>query len=120
MAERIIGGFSAEQVECIAFLRALQITMKYRITHFELEGDALSIVQKINNNEPDLPLIGNLIHGIRIMLNEFDIVKESIMLKELTMFKHIFCQNWHCPLREVAFGLLTSQFNAVFPTMSLV
>lgn len=38
---------------------------------------ALRVVQRINSNEPDMSLIGNVIHGIRSMLNSFDYVKIS-------------------------------------------
>ena len=49
MAERLFGAFSAEHVQCLAFFKALQFTRDFGISHFILEGDALSIVQRINS-----------------------------------------------------------------------
>ncbi|XP_071902618.1 uncharacterized protein [Coffea arabica] len=72
MATRVEGALNAEHVECLAFLTALEFARDFGISHFLLEGDALNIVQRINSNEPDLSLIGNLIHGIRAMLHTFD------------------------------------------------
>ena len=56
---------------------------------FLLEGDALNIIQRINSNEPDLSLIGNLIHGIRSMLNSFDFVKVSYVRRTNNVLAHI-------------------------------
>ena len=49
MAERLFGALSAEHVQCLAFFKALQFTRDFGISHFILEGDALSIVQRINS-----------------------------------------------------------------------
>ena len=72
MAERITEALSADHMECLPFLKALQFARDFGITHFIMEDDALSIAQKINSNGPDLSLLGNLIHGMRSMLNDFD------------------------------------------------
>ena len=89
MATRVEGAHNAEHVECLAFLTALEFARDFGISHFLLEGDALNIVQRINSNEPDLSLIGNLIHGIRAMLHTFDFVKVSHVRRTNNVPAHI-------------------------------
>ncbi|XP_071921885.1 uncharacterized protein [Coffea arabica] len=89
MAARVEGVHNAEHVECLAFLYALEFARDFGISHFLLEGDALNIVQKINSKEPDLSLIGHLIHGIRTMLHSFDFVKVSHVRRTNNVPAHI-------------------------------
>ncbi|XP_027181852.1 uncharacterized protein LOC113780241 [Coffea eugenioides] len=92
MAARVDGAHSAEHVECLAFLTALEFARDFGISHFLLEGDALNIVQRINSKEPDLSLLGNLIHGIRSMLLSFDFVKVSHVRRTNNVPAHIMAK----------------------------
>ena len=89
MATRVFGAHNAEHVECLAFLSALKFARDFGITHFLLERDALNIVERINSDEQDLSLLGNLIHGIRSMLAVFDFVKVSYVRRTNNVPAHI-------------------------------
>lgn len=52
--------------------------MELQSSWFLLEGDALNIVQRIKSSEPDLSLIGNLIHVIRFMMADFHDGREGL------------------------------------------
>ena len=67
----------------------MEFARDFGITHFLLEGDALNIVARINSNETDLSLIGNLIHGIRSLLAAFDFVKVSCVSRTNNVPAHI-------------------------------
>ncbi|XP_027063127.1 uncharacterized protein [Coffea arabica] len=89
LATRVTTALNAEHVECLAFLSALEFARDFGITHFLLEGDALNIVERINSNEPDLSLIGNIVHGIRSLLATFDFVKVNYVRRTNNVPAHI-------------------------------
>lgn len=56
---------SVEHAKALAFLKALEFAKEVDITHFELQGDALNVVNRINNSQIQLFFIGHIINEIR-------------------------------------------------------
>lgn len=71
MIEDIPQNFDAEHAEILGFLRALEFAKDLRITHFELEGDALCVVNRINSTHSDLSMTGHKAAGIKGLIKEF-------------------------------------------------
>lgn len=68
MTENIGSCYDAEQAEIVA---CVEFARDFGITHFILGGDAQNVVNKINSNQLDLSMTGQLITGIREMIQHF-------------------------------------------------
>lgn len=73
--ENISSCYDAEQAETIAILKALEFAKDFELAHFVIEGDALSVTNKIYSGKTDLSMTGHLIEGIRNMMKDFPELK---------------------------------------------
>lgn len=71
LTENIPKYYDADHAETLGFLKALQFTKYFGITHFQLEGAAQCIVNKIKSTAEDLSMTGHIIQGIRNLTLEF-------------------------------------------------
>lgn len=61
MTENITSYWDAVHAEILGILKAFEFAREVRITHFELEGDAQSVIYRINNLQEDLSMTGHVI-----------------------------------------------------------
>lgn len=69
-------------------LRLWNFSNSVGISHFELEGDALNVINRIKDKAEDLSIIGHIIMGIRNQLKEFQSAKISHASRKLNAAAH--------------------------------
>lgn len=70
------------------FFKALEFAKDFRISHFELEGDALCVINRINSRLKDHSMTGQLIQGLRVLIKDFPSVKISHVERNLNRAAH--------------------------------